>query len=240
MPKPPKTGGPIQTVDPFGPPGGGANGPAPGSHPLLPKDPALPPPPGAPQISAQEDPTLSAIDAQYAKYAEDLQNNTGRILNQATSATRDAMAGLRQQTGEDFALRGVGGGDAIKDVDRETGRIIAGQHADIARNREEQMLGALNARTAARDRAIGATQGEKRIGLDAYGMHNQAMQAYNSQNAQNAATAFDHLLATMQAQRSSPVTGVGQTMAAGPMAGPTTGGPYFKPGHTGFGGVRRR
>lgn len=176
---------------------------APGSNPLLPSAPPLPPPPGAPNISAQDDPTLGAIDKQYEQYANDLQNNTGRILNQATSATRDAFAGLRQQTGEDYAMRGVGGGDALREVDSETGRAIAGQHAQVARNREEQMLGALNARNSARQGAISATQGEKRIGLDAYGLHNQAMSDYNHLNAQNASTAFDQLLAMMKAQRES-------------------------------------
>lgn len=222
--------GPINPI-PIGPTigGGAAGGP---SHPLVPSSPPLPPPPAAPNISAQDDPTLKAIDEQYAKYAEDLQNNTGRILNQATSATRDAFAGLRQQTGEDFAMRGVGGGSALRDIDNETGRAIAGQHAQIARNREEQLRGALDARHAARQGAIGATQSEKRIGLDAYGMHNQAMQGYNQLNAQNAATAFDQILALMKMQRSSPAPimnpfgGAGGGVGGGGRA-PRTGGPFM-------------
>lgn len=201
--------------------GGGGNSFAP---------PKLPPPPSAPNISAQEDPTLAAIDAQYAQYAEDLQNNTGRILNQATSATRDAFAGLRQQTGEDYAMRGVGGGAALRDVDNETGRAIAGQHAQIARNREEQLRGALDARHQARQGAIGATQGEKRIGLDAYSAHNQAMGQYNQLAAQNAATAFDQMMALKQFERQ------GQQMAGGFGGGGGGGFGSMSFGGGGFGG----
>lgn len=230
MPKPFRGGPPMDPntgLPPVTPLNAGGG---PGSHPLLPKAPPLPPPPGAPNISAQEDPTLQAIDAQYAKYADDLQNNTGRILNQATSATRDAFAGIRGQAGEDAALRGVGGGDTLRDIDNATGRAIAGQHAQIARNREEQMADAMGARAQARLGAIGSMQGEKRIGLDAYGAQNQAMAEYNRLNAQNAATAFDQLLAVMQAQRTSP-TPVASPFggAAAPAMGYGGGGYGYRP-----------
>ncbi len=188
-----------------------------------PKMPTLAPP-KAPVIFAQEDPTLQAIDKQYEEYAKDLESGTGRILNQATSATRDAFAGLRQQTGEDFVLRGAGGGEALRDIDSETGRTIAGQHAQIARNREEQRLGAYNARNSARNAAIANMQGDKRIGLEGYGAHNQAMQAFNAQNAQNAATQFDQLLAIMNANRSSP-SNPGSTFYPGSV-GPPLYSPY--------------
>lgn len=234
MPKPKNQqgGGPVQNTTPTttvnnatGDPS--LNGSASTGYTFTP--PALPPPPGAPNISAQEDPTLQAIDQQYAKYAEDLQNNTGRILNQATSATRDAFAGLRQQTGEDFAMRGVGGGEALRDVDSSTGRAIASQHAQIARNREEQLRGALDARNAARQGAIGAMQGEKRIGLDAYGAQNQAMGEYNRLAAQNAATAFDQMMALKNFERQ------GQMISAG--GGGEQSGGYGDPAISGPGGA---
>lgn len=205
--------------------------------------------PAAPNISAEEDATLGEIDRAYAKHVQDLENNTGRVLNQATSATRDAFAGLRQQTGEDFAMRGVGGGEALRDVDNETGRAIAGQHAQIARNREEQMLGALNARNAARQGAIGATQNEKRIGLDAYSAHNAAMSDFNRLNAQNAATAFDQMLAKMRFEREAAqqYMGGGGGGYSGGGGGGGSAPVYSQPprvnapgsAHAGWGGFRR-
>lgn len=245
MPKPPKQPKPgapgspelaaAQAAGTYTPPGQAASPPSrydPGG---------LGPAPQAPDIKVTPNEQLTGVQDEYAKYVNDIQAGTGRVLDQATTHTRDLASGIKTGAREDAAFRGVGTEQAMRDIDDSTLRTVAGQHAAIAAERERMIGQGLEKRVGMEEREQGLNQGEKQIGLEGYNSYQNAMNMYNQANLANSNALFNQLQAVLEAKRSSTAPEGGYGGTGGPFY-PQQAPPPVQPpraGHAGFGGVRR-
>lgn len=177
--------------------------------------------PVAPNISAQTDPTLDALQGNYDKYISDVEGNTGRIMDTAASQTADLGEGRKTQARLDAAARGGQAGREIDQIGNDVQRSIAGQNAQIALGREGLLLEALGGAGNNASANIAATQGEKQLGLSSYNSYNSAMGAASNANLAAQNSAFDQEMALLEAKRTSPAY----------VPAPTSQSPYSSPSY---------
>lgn len=172
--------GNLTPVGPPGPPGGiggagGAGGPT-----------------GT--FTAQTNPALDALQGRYDKYLDNLEGNTGRIMDIAGSRLRDAREGGRTSLQASEALRGVGTSNRMGNYDAATTRGVQGAIADITTQREATLGSALQGGLAISKAPADLALQEKGLQLTAAG---QQQQAANQQ--------MQAWLALLNSQRQSPI-----------------------------------
>jgi len=171
---------PAQGYQPAMPPAGGAAGAGGGG--------------GGGTFTAQTNPALDALQGRYDKYLDNLEGNTGRIMDIAGSRLRDAREGGRTSLQASEALRGVGSSNRLGGYDAATTRGEQGAIADITTERERTLGGALQGGLGIAKAPGDMALAEKGLGIQAAG---QQQQAANQQ--------LQAWLALLQSQRQSPI-----------------------------------
>lgn len=145
-------------------------------------------------FTAQTNPALDALQGRYDKYLDNLEGNTGRIMDIAGSRIRDAREGGRSALQASEALRGVGSSNRVGNYDADTTRSQQGAIADITTQRENTLGSALQG-------GLGIARAPGEFALAEKGLGIQAAQAQQAAANQQ----LQAYLALLQSQRQSPI-----------------------------------
>jgi hypothetical protein len=188
----------------------GGSGPV-GGFGGMPSIGSLPSAPGV-NLTASSNPALEALSERYKKYLDNLEGNTGQIMDQAGQRLRDAREGGRQSLMQTQGLRGVSSSPATAKYEADTQRGVQGAISDIATERERTLGAALGGGVGVFGAPANLALQEKGLGLNAWQAQQQAQM-----------NQFQMWQALLNAQRNSPLGGV-------PGGG---GGPYIGSGGSG-------
>jgi hypothetical protein len=150
--------------------------------------------PGAATVTAQTNPMLDALTTRYGSYLDNLEGNTGRIMDIAGSKLRDAREGGRNALQQSEGFRGVSSSNRLGQYDTATQRGVQGAIADITTAREGTLGNALQGAVGVARAPAELALAEKQFGL----------QTANAQQA-NVNNQFNQLMALLNATRQSPI-----------------------------------
>lgn len=186
---------------------------------------AAPAPQAAPPLNlqAQVNPQLQALQGRYSNYLTGLEDNTGRIMDQAGSRFADLREGGASRLAASEANRGIASSNRMGQYQAETSRGQQQVVGDIANAREGMLGSALQGGVGVYGAPEQMAMQEKQLGLNAYNAQNaaqgnlasqgvqqqqlqlQAQQQAAQQQAQAASQQMAQFQALLQASRSSPV-----------------------------------
>ncbi len=158
-------------------------------------------------IQAQNNPGLEKVQTQSQEYLDRLKEGSGFAFDVAGQKAREAAEGGRKALMQANALAGRPTTANLAGYDAGTQRSIQGALADSALGREEMYGRALNTAELAARGTVDAALNEKRLGLDSWQAQANAISATNAANMAAQQTAWQQMMALLQAQRSSPLGG---------------------------------
>lgn len=168
---------------------------------------AAPPPPppaaasgagGALTLHADTNQALSALSGRYGKHLDNLEGNTGHIMDTAASRIRDVREGGRRALQEDALFANKASDPGLASYEAGTSGLQAGAIADIAQGREANLTNALVG-------GVGVMGAPAEMALKEKGTQ---IAAYNAENAAKSAVsnmAFQQWMALLNANRTSPI-----------------------------------
>lgn len=149
-------------------------------------------------LTANTNQALEALRSRYGKHLDNLENDTGQIMDTAGSRIRDAREGGRRALQENSMFRGAASDPALSSYESETTGLVAKGIADTAAQREANLTGALQGGVSVMGAPEEQALREKGLGVSAYTAEQNARAAANN-------TAFNQYLALLNATRSSPI-----------------------------------
>ncbi len=173
--------------------------------------------PGAPvTFKADTNAALDALSGKYTQHLDDLENNSGKIMDIAGQRMRDAREGGRRSMSDTMTLSGKATDPAAAQYEADTTRGVEGAIADTEAQREAQLTSALQGGVAVHSASPELALKEKQFQAGVYGQQQQAQ-------AQEASANFDRFLALLNSQRTSPIYTGAPAAAATPRGGVTFG-----------------
>lgn len=171
------------------------------------------------EFKADTNAGLDALAKRYNSHLDDIENNTGRIMDQRGSRLRDAREGGARALGDASLQSGHASDPAVAQYASDTTRGVESAVADVAQEQQNALTSALQGGVAVNRAPSDLALDEKRFQLSAY----QADSAAKNQSAQ---LNLQALMASLNAQRDSPIYNgqpamapVAQMPAAGPVKG---------------------
>jgi hypothetical protein len=156
-------------------------------------------------IQAQTNPGLDQVASQSQEYLKNLKEGSGLVFDVAGQKARDAREGGRKALIQANALAGRPSTYGVGGYDAATNRDVQGALTDAALGREAQYGTALGVAQNAAQAPVTAALNEKNLGLSAWQAQENAVQATNAANAAAQQTAWQQMMALLQAQRTSPL-----------------------------------
>jgi hypothetical protein len=156
-------------------------------------------------IQAQTNPGLDQTNTQYQDYLTRLKEGSGFAFDVAGQKARDAREGGRKALIQANALAGRSSTAGLSGYEAGTQRAVQGALTDAALGREQQYGSALSGAVTAAQAPVNAALAEKNLGLNAWQAQANQIQATNAANAAAQQTAWQQMMALLQAQRSSPL-----------------------------------
>jgi hypothetical protein len=154
--------------------------------------------PGGLSQTAQTYPELEALQGRYNRHLDDLQNNTGHVMDVMGTKMRDAREGGRENLRQANTFAGRASTPETSNYESNTQRGVQSTLADVANDRERQLTGALQGGLGIARAPADLALAEKGYGLQAYQAQTQAAN-------QKAQLDLQALMAMLQAQRQSPI-----------------------------------
>lgn len=137
---------------------------------------------------------LEALQGRYNKYLDNLEGNSGQIMDQAASRLRDIREGGRKSLMASEGSRGINTSNRLSNYEADTAGSQAKAIADITTNREQTLGNALQGGLGIAQAPANLALSEKGFGLSAAAQQQAAAQ----QNLQS-------YLALLNSQRTSPI-----------------------------------
>jgi hypothetical protein len=148
--------------------------------------------------TAQTYPELEALQGRYNRHLDNLEGNTGHVMDTMATKFRDAREGGRENLRQANVLGGRASTPATANYESQTQRGVQSTLADVANERERMLTGALQGGLGIMRAPAELALQEKGHGLAVYQAQTQAQNAASQMNLQA-------LLAMLQAQRQSPI-----------------------------------
>lgn len=205
--------GPIPQPKPANPAATGPNAPTAAAPPL--------------NITAQDDPRLTALSSRYNKYLDSYEKGAGGAMDLAASRFRDAREGLRQGLRTSASLSG----GAPADLGSFDAATLQGENkaiADVAAQREANLGEAIRGGLPITAAPGESNRADRRFGLDTWMAQQGAAQNAWERERTNTNDAFTQFLALLNASRQGPL----------PAGVPVPGGVPGAPPPIPIGGIR--
>ncbi len=174
------------------------------SGPALPSIPSLPSAPGI-NLTASTYPALEALQGRYTKYLDNLEGNTGHMMDIAGQKLRDAREGGKAALQQSAGIRGVASNPALGKYESDTQRGVQQAITDVGVERERTLGAALGSGVGVYGAPANLALQEKGLGINAYQAQQQAT-----------ANQFQMWLALLNAQRQSPLDSLGDPNRGAP------------------------